>query len=346
MNNNHPDNDLLNALNHTLPEAEKAFQDNLEEQLMAQLQETSTRQNVEDITMRLFSEKQKRTQGSARSFLTLIAAVIAIGITGGLLLFVQGSSNLTLQEAVCDYSGEYHSYQVQSGDTLPSLSEQFGISIDNLANANCFDDNISGLSAGQIITIPVSDPSDNTVTEEQIVNDTIPDLEDNQNHPRVAMVIGHSGQEPNRGAICNDGVNELAINQAIAEASARELVMSGYQVDILTQFDNDFQDYYASLLIELHVLGCSDDSTSGYQAGYNNAPGANTLQACLSDNYENSTGLAPLREDFELSQNNQRSYIVDNIHPATPGLVLSMGTLNSDRRLLLDEQERIGKSVV
>ncbi len=403
MNDNHqPANELRNALNHTIPEAEKAFQDNLEEQLMARLQNTSTSQNAEENIMPLFGSKQKRNQHASRLPLTLAAAVLAITIVGGLLFFVQGSADAPYQDTVCEYSGEHHTYRIQEGDTLFAVSEQFGVSFDRLAEANCFDDELTILSVGQLITIPVPHPDEqtndtrsvivttrdiapgevittemievdfrenDTITviapvccEELIVGNTIIEaieegmiieeqmLEDltfnpieAENNPRIGIVIGHGGQEPDRGAVCSDGTNELSINQGVAEATRLELIRQNYEVDILLQFDEAINDYNADLLIELHVIGCSDDaSDSGFYTGYNNVSGVENLENCLNTYYSEITGLALKPDDLSSSD----SYVLRDVAETTPAVILTMGMLNADRNLLVDEQPIIVSGIV
>ena len=109
--------------------------------------------------MPLFGAKHKRNQNTSRLPFTLAAAVLAITIVGGLLFFIQGSADAPYQDAVCEYSGEHHSYQVQEDDTLLSVSNRFGISVDTLGDANCID-SPTDLSAGQVLTIPVPEPSE------------------------------------------------------------------------------------------------------------------------------------------------------------------------------------------
>lgn len=332
MNDNHQlENELANALKNTIPEAEKVFQDTLEAQLMARLPQTSIQQTIEDNTMRLFNEKQKRNQRSSRSILTSLAAVLAIVFAGGLLLFVQGSSNLTLQETTCDYSGEYHSYQVQSGDTLPSLSEQFGISTDSLADANCFDNNSPSLSAGQIITIPVLPDIEIIGYEQPIIEIT--------NQPRVGIIVGHAGEE-RQGAVC-DGVTEVSINQAIAESTSIALTDAGYSVDVFVQHDSRLIGYEASVLIELHLIGCDD--TSGYYASYNNAPRNSELHTCLTQNYGNITGLPLLDVRNDITSD---SFDSDDIGQYMSAMILDMGILPIDSELLIENSGIIVSGIV
>ncbi|MEO1290305.1 MAG: SAF domain-containing protein, partial [Chloroflexota bacterium] len=144
------------ALEQTKPQADFAFRENLEAQLMAQL--TSSEQVSGGNTMNLFKrEKHKRKTQSARVPLTLAAAIVAIALVGGLLIFIQQADlpNMSMSDSACGYDGATQTILLQEGDTLFSLAEQYEVDINELLEANCFEDQLV-MSVGDEVLIPVS----------------------------------------------------------------------------------------------------------------------------------------------------------------------------------------------
>lgn len=81
------DNELLTKISQTIPQARSDFQNSLEESLMAQLSATTPKTESGDEFMKLYDEKSKRKKNkSSRLPFTLVAAVIAIALIGGLIL--------------------------------------------------------------------------------------------------------------------------------------------------------------------------------------------------------------------------------------------------------------------
>jgi hypothetical protein len=65
---------------------------------------------------------------------------------------------------------------------------------------------------------------------------------------RIGIVIGHLGLHPDTdaedpGSICDDGLTELSVNQAIGERVANALDAAGLQVDVFEEFDPDLFEF-------------------------------------------------------------------------------------------------------
>ncbi len=81
------DNKLLTKLSQTVPQSRSDFQNSLEDSLIAQLSATTPKTDSGDEFMKLYDEKSKRKKNkSSRLPFTLVAAVIAIALIGGLIL--------------------------------------------------------------------------------------------------------------------------------------------------------------------------------------------------------------------------------------------------------------------
>lgn len=87
LNHQAPEKELLTTLSQTVPKANTNFQNDLENNLIAQLTKTRQKQETGEEFMKLFDEKSKRKNQPSRLPFTLVAAVIAIALVGGLIFF-------------------------------------------------------------------------------------------------------------------------------------------------------------------------------------------------------------------------------------------------------------------
>src|SRR3989304_2575839 len=67
---------------------------------------------------------------------------------------------------------------------------------------------------------------------------------------RVGIVAGHSGPYPSTGyvdpgAVCDDGLTELEVNQNIANLVVRSLQAAGYNAELLQEWDPRLTGYRA-----------------------------------------------------------------------------------------------------
>ena len=163
---------IENMLQSHKPQADSKFQHNLEQRLMARLHEQSGTQEEADTVMMM---KRKRNARS-RLPLTLAAAVLAIFLVGGLVLFLRmpttsdampaaeinpfeiNATHLIEQAteiAACSYASDdsYGVYTVREGDTIFSISLEVNVPVPLLREANCITDN-NTLTVGQALRIP------------------------------------------------------------------------------------------------------------------------------------------------------------------------------------------------
>lgn len=174
-----------------------------------------------------------------------------------------------------------------------------------------------------------------TATPQTLVDDT-------PENARIGIVIGHLGEERGLINICEDSLNELDLNIEIGEQVSQELTALGYTVEILGQFDEALQDYQANAVIELHIAGCSEDSRSGYDTEINDAPSATAFEQCFIENYHTTTGLA-----YDDGLHSTSDYFtLDDVAANTPTLVTTLGFLEADRELLVDNQDRVITGIV
>jgi N-acetylmuramoyl-L-alanine amidase len=176
---------------------------------------------------------------------------------------------------------------------------------------------------------------------------------------RIALQAGHwkSAEAPpelsdlrNNGAI-GGGKHEWEVNLAVARRTAALLEGMGYVVDILPATVPPA--YRAHLFIAIHADGALDPGASGYRVA---APRRDPTQKAagfvdlLERTYAEATGLKKLPTVTRRMQAyyafNSRRY-EHALHPMTIGVILETGFLTSasDRRLIVDDPDRVAKGI-
>jgi N-acetylmuramoyl-L-alanine amidase len=163
---------------------------------------------------------------------------------------------------------------------------------------------------------------------------------------RIGIVAGHSGNDS--GAICQDGLTELSINQKVASFVQQYLTEHKIQVDILKEFDDRLNGYKALALISIHADSCDyiNDQATGFKvASALNNPHperANRLTTCIRNRYAQVTGL-PLHNSIT---NDMTSYhAFDEIDSETSAVIIEVGFLNLDRQLLSQHTDLVAKGI-
>jgi|GEM_PF-5748181 len=184
-----------------------------------------------------------------------------------------------------------------------------------------------------------------TIQSGNIIEETMLGITTSTENPHIGIIIGHLGEESPPPAVCDDGLTEGEVNQEIGNLTATQLRQMGYNVEVFGQLDEGVNGFVADLLIEIHAFACTDDSPSGYLAGYNSAtPGTEQLETCLTTHYEAATGLTPIRDNYEVPISS--SYRVFDVAMTTPAMMLTTASLNADRDLLTENPETIVSGII
>ena len=132
--------------------------------------------------------------------------------------------------------------------------------------------------------------------------------------------------------MCQDGLTEGKRERDRGGLRKAISVDSGYDVDILTEFDDRLNGYSASTLISIHADSCDyiNDIATGFKVS---APLANPhpdqaarLTACLRNGYAEQTGLA-LHNSIT---NDMTSYhAFSEINENTPAAIIEVGFLKT-----------------
>jgi N-acetylmuramoyl-L-alanine amidase len=165
--------------------------------------------------------------------------------------------------------------------------------------------------------------------------------------PRLGIVAGH--YQSDSGAQCPDGLTEADLNLEIATQVRDRLVAEGFDVDLLSEFDDRLAGYRALALVSIHADTC--DFISNDATGYKVAPTlgtiypekANRLVACLRTRYETATGLPFHAGSITRDMTNYHAF--DEIHNETTAVIIETGFMNLDRQMLTQGQERIAEGI-
>lgn len=170
---------------------------------------------------------------------------------------------------------------------------------------------------------------------------------------RIGIVSGHRGLHPSTGlpdpgAVCADGLTEASVNESVARLVVDWLTQSGYQVDLLDEFDPRLEGYRALAVVSIHADSCEyiNDQATGFKvASFSESLSAEEdmrLVACLIDRYAMTTGLAfHPSVTFDMTQyHNFRE-----LAPETPGAIIEIGFLYLDRPLLTEHPEVVALGI-
>ncbi len=163
--------------------------------------------------------------------------------------------------------------------------------------------------------------------------------------PRVGIIAGHAGSDS--GAICEDGLQEVAVNLAIAEQVVELLAGFGWHVELLEEFDVRLNGYEADALLSIHADSCNVPGKSGFkvaraESSYIPDP-EDRLVDCISEHYAAATGLA--FDPFTITYDMRRYHAYYEIDPSTPAAIIEVGFLLEDRELLTERPEVVAQGV-
>ncbi len=165
--------------------------------------------------------------------------------------------------------------------------------------------------------------------------------------PRIGIVSGHWGNDS--GAVCSDGLTEEKVNLRIATLVQQYLMAEGYQVELLKEKDNKLDGYQAMVLVSIHNNSC--DYVNSEATGFKVAAAKSTkfpekaarLTACLSDRYENTTGLTFHFNTVTIDMTEYHAF--NEIDPNTTAAIIETGFMNLDRDILTKHPDTIAKGV-
>lgn len=171
---------------------------------------------------------------------------------------------------------------------------------------------------------------------------------------RVGIVIGHMGINPSTGeedpgSVCEDGLTERDVNEAIGMRTARALEAAGFKVDVLDEFDPRLFGYRAVALISIHADSCLpiNDQATGYKVAYALdtviLDRSQRLVDCVVDRYGRATGLR--FHEGSITRDMTEYHSFNEIHNQTPAAIIETGFLYLDRDFLTENPDLAAKGI-
>lgn len=169
---------------------------------------------------------------------------------------------------------------------------------------------------------------------------------------RIGIVAGHMGNDS--GAVCYDengevSLTEADVNLSIATLVQRSLTERGYQVDLLNEFDTRLNGYRAAALVSIHNDSCEyvNDEATGFKVAASletrDLNRAQRLTACLTDRYQNMTGLYFHANSITADMTQYHAF--SEIDPNTVTAIIETGFLYLDREILTKQTDVVAEGV-
>jgi N-acetylmuramoyl-L-alanine amidase len=164
----------------------------------------------------------------------------------------------------------------------------------------------------------------------------------------IGIVAGHWKHDS--GAVCPNALQEVDINLNIASMVQKYLVEEGYQVDLLSEFDERLYDYKARVLVSIHADSCNyiNNQATGYKvapafAMDNHPERAAKLTSCLRQRYGQATGLPVHSTSVTPDMTSYHAFA--EINDETPAAIIETGFMNLDIELLTQHPEIAAKGI-
>jgi N-acetylmuramoyl-L-alanine amidase len=164
----------------------------------------------------------------------------------------------------------------------------------------------------------------------------------------IGIVAGHSGNDV--GAVCDDGLTEVSVNEDIAMRVKTLLERQGYVVDLLEEYDPRLNGYKAMALVSLHADSCQfiDENATGFKVASSQAgkskDASQTLAACLISRYSARTGLKNHPGSVTWDMTGYHSF--SEVDANTPAVIIEMGFLYLDRNFLTQHADLAAQGIV
>jgi N-acetylmuramoyl-L-alanine amidase len=166
---------------------------------------------------------------------------------------------------------------------------------------------------------------------------------------RIGILSGH-WEDSNPGEVCADGLIESDVNHDIATRVAEKLEDLGYSVDQFPEYDLSLLNYEGAAFIAIYSGSCAEDPlpASGFRIGGSysaqNPNQIDRLATCLSEKYQNATGL-PFAYSV-INAEDASYHIFRDVSANTPAVRLELGSLKTDRRIIVDQADKAADGIV
>jgi N-acetylmuramoyl-L-alanine amidase len=165
----------------------------------------------------------------------------------------------------------------------------------------------------------------------------------------IGILAGH-WEDNNPGVVCADGLVEADINHDIATRVTEKLEKLGYSVDQFPEYDLKLLNFEGAAFVAIYSGSCADTPIppSGFKIGGSfsaqNPDQIDQLATCLAQEYQAATNL-PFTYEV-ISAENTSYHIFRDVSGTTPAVRLELGSLKTDRRVLVDQAEKAADGIV
>lgn len=162
---------------------------------------------------------------------------------------------------------------------------------------------------------------------------------------KVGIVAGH--WKSDSGAECPDGLQEVTINLDVASRVVALLQSQGHDAELLAEFSEKLAGYEADAFVSIHADACGTGAT-GFKVARLSASAIpeeeDRLVKCLVQEYGEETGLGFHSRSITFDMTDYHAFW--EIDPATPGVIIELGFMDGDRKLLTQNSYKAARGVV
>ncbi len=168
----------------------------------------------------------------------------------------------------------------------------------------------------------------------------------------IGLVVGHWYRDEvlDVGAVCERNgellLTELEINEGVAALLVPMLEEKGAKVWKLQEIDPSLRGFTADLVLSIHADSCV--ANTGFKAAHFARSGARdreqVLIKCLQTEYATSTNL--VWDAFTITPNMTHYHVHEKVHLDTPSVILEMGFIGGDQRILTAGQDRVAEGIL
>lgn len=160
---------------------------------------------------------------------------------------------------------------------------------------------------------------------------------------RIGIITGHKGNDA--GAVCEDGLTEAMVNEAVAVRVIAGLQTHGIATDLLEEFDPRLDGYFATALVSIHADSCDyiNDLATGFKIAGSGYTDSSHLSICVESHYRDATGMnyhantvTPDMADYHAFR---------KIAPGVPGIIIEVGFMNIDREILTTKPDLLADAL-
>jgi N-acetylmuramoyl-L-alanine amidase len=160
---------------------------------------------------------------------------------------------------------------------------------------------------------------------------------------RVGIIAGHKGFDS--GAVCEDGLTEVQVNENIAVRVVAGLQARGIPTDLLEEFDDRLNGYAATGLVSIHADSCDyiNDLATGFKIAGSSFTDSSLLSICVEDHYRQATQMNYHANTITPHMTDYHAF--RQIAQGVPGIIIEVGFMNLDREILTTRTDLIAQAI-